>query len=335
VYYDYEEPATRRPVWPWLLALLFVVAAGIGGYFVYDQITKQISSSKPVAVDLYIGMRKPDAVAKIHDSGLKVKIQSRPSETKPEGFVIDQDPSPGDRTAKGNFVTIVVSSGKPQTTIPGVVGQSATDATAALVNAHLKVKAVQINSSKPNGTVTAQDPKGGLQVDEGTLVRINVSKGPAPVAVPSVVGENVATANSQLQAAGFKVGTNYVDSNQPKDTVLKQDPAGSAAKGTTVTLTVSKGPTTSAVPDVTSQDVQTAGQNLHASGFNVHVDRQATDDPTQDGIVLSEDPAPGTQAKPGTVVTIVAGQYSASTETTTTTTTTDTTTTGTTTTGTP
>src|SRR5947199_4323543 len=38
VYYDYDEPITRRPIWPWLLALLFIVAAGIGGYFVYNQI---------------------------------------------------------------------------------------------------------------------------------------------------------------------------------------------------------------------------------------------------------------------------------------------------------
>src|SRR6202035_4145665 len=115
-----------------------------------------------------------------------------------------------------------------------------------------------------------------------------------------VIGENADTANSQLQAAGFKVGRVDVDSNQPKDTVVSQDPSGSAAKGTTVTIRVSKGPKTSSVPDVTSQDYQTAGQTLHAAGFNVHVTRQDVTDPSQDNIILSQVPSGGSQAPPGT-----------------------------------
>src|SRR5918999_2304159 len=43
-YYDYDEPR-RRAVWPWFVALLFVVAAIVGGYFLYDQIQDQLSGS--------------------------------------------------------------------------------------------------------------------------------------------------------------------------------------------------------------------------------------------------------------------------------------------------
>jgi serine/threonine-protein kinase len=58
---------------------------------------------------------------------------------------------------------------------------------------------------------------------------------------------------------------------------------------------------------VTSQDVQTAGQTLHASGFNVKTVTQDVGDPAQDGIVLSQSPAGGAQAKPGTVITLTVG----------------------------
>jgi serine/threonine-protein kinase len=138
------------------------------------------------------------------------------------------------------------------------------------------------------------------------------------VAVPNVVGMTADSASSTLQAQGFAVKTVQVESNQPGGVVVTQDPSAntSAAKGSTVTISVSKGPKTTALPDVTSQDVTSAGATLHSAGFNVHVVHQPTSDPTLDGIVLSQDPGGGTQAKPGTVVTLTVGQLVAQTDTT-------------------
>jgi serine/threonine-protein kinase len=310
VYYDYDEPMRRRPFWPWLLALVFVVAAGLGGYFLYHQISHQLSSDKPVAVDEYRGLRVLDAQKRIHDAGLRGKVDKVPSATVAAGFVFRQDPDPGSRVNKGSQVTLVVSAGKPKTAVPDIVGKTEADAVAALKDAHLEYKPLQVPSDTPSGQVLAQDPKPGVNVDQGTIVHFTVSKGPTPVNVPSVVGLNVQSANSTLQGSGFKVGSVPIDSNQPKDTVVKQDPpgGGTAAKGTTVTIWVSNGPKTSTVPDVMSQDVQSASQNLHAAGFNVRVTRQPDSDPTHDGIVLSQDPPGQSEAKPGSIVTIVVGQ---------------------------
>jgi serine/threonine-protein kinase len=66
---------------------------------------------------------------------------------------------------------------------------------------------------------------------------------------------------------------------------------------------------TSAVPDVTTQDVTVAETTLEAAGFRTTVVLEDTDDPTLDGIVLSQDPAGGSQAKPDTVVTLFVGRY--------------------------
>ena len=80
--------------------------------------------------------------------------------------------------------------------------------------------------------------------------------------------------------------------------------------GSTITLSVSKGPKTSAVPDVTSQDQASAQEQLSASGFRVRVVTQPVTDESQDGIVLSQNPNGGTQAPPNTTVTIVVGKLS-------------------------
>jgi eukaryotic-like serine/threonine-protein kinase len=112
---------------------------------------------------------------------------------------------------------------------------------------------------------------------------------------------------------GFAVKRQDVESDQPKDTVVGSDPqAGSAvAPGSTVTLSVSKGPKSLAVPDVTSYSRADAEATLRNAGFAVAVSLSDTTDPTLDGIVISQNPAGDSQLKPGGKVTIVVGQLTA------------------------
>jgi len=141
-------------------------------------------------------------------------------------------------------------------------------------------------------------------------VRINVSKGPASTGVPPVVGIAFAQAESTLKAKGFKVTRVDRDSNEPKDTVLSQDPAANTAApiGSTITLTVSKGPTGTQVPDVTTLDKDTATATLESSGFKVKAVPQDTTDPTAENIVLDQSPKSGSSAPQGSTVTIFVGR---------------------------
>jgi serine/threonine-protein kinase len=322
VYYDYEEPPERRrSFWPWLLALGLLVAAGFAGWLAYDQIRKQLNASKQVTVGSYRGMREWVARDAILHAGLKPDIKRRPTTAEAPTFVFDQDPGSGNKTAKGNVVTIFVSTGQAKVRVPDVRGDNSTDAAAAIASVGLKPDVHEVPSLKDPGTVVAQSPRPGVKVVKGAKVRINVSSGPAQVTVPPVVGIPFAQASSELQAQGFNVKRDDQDSNEPADTVLHQDPAAntSAAKGSTVTLTVSKGPTTTQVPDVTSIDSQTATATLEQSGFKVKVVRQQVSDPSQDNVVLDQNPPPNSQAKAGTTVTIYVGRFSGQTTDTTTT----------------
>jgi serine/threonine-protein kinase len=311
VYYDLEEPIHRRPIWPWIAALIFVVAAGIGGWLLYSQISDKLNSTKPVPVTYYVNMPERQARERIKADGFSPVVNHHSSRTTDAGLVFKQDPTEGKRRPKGSDVRIWVSTGLPKAEVPSLVGHSSTDAVAALTRLGLKPDLHDVPSLKPAGEVTAQEPPAGQKLTVGDKVRVNVSKGPQPVVVPSVVGKAIEQASSELQAAGFQVSQRYVDSNQPANTVIDQKPAGgdSAGKNSRVDITVSKGPKTSTVPDVSSYDLASAEQQLSASGFRDTVVYQDVGDPASDGLVLSQTPAGGAQAPPKSVITLTVGRY--------------------------
>jgi eukaryotic-like serine/threonine-protein kinase len=310
-YYDYDEPR-RRALWPWLVALLFVAAAVVGGYFLYDQIQQQLSGTKTVAVGNYVGIREIKAVKNIRDAGLRPQVVRQYTDAQPVSYVFKQAQQPGDRIQKGNFVTIYSSLGPKTTNVPRIIGEPLASALSDLRDANLAWRVVYINSDEEVGTVVAQKPTAGASLRENARVTVSVSKGPLPVAVPTVVGSPFATASSVLQGKGFAVARGPdVESDEPKGTVVSQSPdAGTfQAPGATITLRVSKGPQTTSVPDVTTLSQADALQQLRASGFRVRVQVQDVSDPTQDGIVQTQAPAGGLQAKPGSPVTITVGRF--------------------------
>jgi serine/threonine-protein kinase len=315
----YEPRRKKRTVWPWLLGLGAVLALLVGGFVLYDQVQNQLAATKPVAVPYVVGIERALAVNQILDRGLVPRVRNIPNSDVEDGLVFAQSPTEGTKVEKNTVVTIDVSSGKPQVTVPSVVGQTLADAVAELTTAGLDAQVVEVDSDKTPGTVTGQAPASGTVVVEGTQVRINVSKGPKPVTVPNVIGLPYDQAASELQRQGFVAARVDVDSELAKGIVVDQDPNGgtNASKGSTVTLSVSRGPTTSAVPDVTNQDVSIAQASLEAAGFKTRTVTESTDDPTLDGIVISQDPIGGTQAKPNTVVTLFVGRFAETTTTTT------------------
>ena len=314
---NYEPPKRGRPLWPWLVGFGALLALLVGGWLLYEPIRDQLEGAETVAVPYVVGIQAALAVQDIEEAGLLPNVHRVSNSDVEEGVVFAQSPTEGTRVDKGEIVRIDVSSGKPEVTIPSVVGQTVEDAVAELTRAGLNAQVVEVNSDRDEGTVTAQSPGAGTVVVEGTRVRINVSKGPRPVTVPSVVGLPYDQAAAELQQAGFGVARIDVDSDQGAGIVTDQEPNGGSegSRGSTVTLSVSKGPSTAAVPDVTSQDVAIAQTTLEAAGFRTQVVLEDVDDSSVDGIVISQDPVGGTQAKPNSLVRLFVGRFVETTET--------------------
>ena len=206
----------------------------------------RIDANEPVAVDNYTGILEQNAVDLIVGDGFEAKVVRRPNADVQPRYVFQQEPEPGTRLPKDSIVTVIVSTGKPKVTVPFVVGKSRDTAVAELTQRDLEATVVEVNSERQSGIVTAQNPRAGTVLVSGASVRINVSKGPKPIAVPSVVGSTYELAAAQLQSAGFTVGRVDVESNEPAGTVVTQNPPGNstATRGSPVTLSVSRGPST-------------------------------------------------------------------------------------------
>ena len=140
-----------------------------------------------------------------------------------------------------------------QIAVPNLMGMTEEGAVTSLKQAGLKVGTVVSEQSDkgPAGTVIAQDPAAGTKIAEGSLVALTLSGGASPspspsVEVPDVLGLQQADAAQKLTAAGLAVVVVSEPSLTAAGEVVSQAPTGGviAARGTTVTITVSTGPVT-------------------------------------------------------------------------------------------
>jgi beta-lactam-binding protein with PASTA domain len=335
-YYDVPPPPLprQRTVWPWLIVLALLIAAGIGSYIVYQQIRQSTGETQAVEIPYVVGLRQQLAIRKIRSAGLTPKIAGRqPSQTLQKGFVTRQNPEAGNRDLSGNTVQIWISSGKPRVEIPtDVVGQQATAALQELANLGLRPTTKNVNSAKPSQTVIGTSPAPGTAVVEGGVVTILVSKGPKPVQLPDVRGLSYDDAKARLAAQGFTiVRRNDIQSDQPIGVVISELPTQGTMQtpDKTVNLFVSKGPGKVDVPDVVNMALIDAEATLRQAQLQWTISYRNTSDQTQDNIVVDQHPQTG-RVPPGTPIRLVVFRYVAV-PTTTTTSATDTTTTTTTT----
>jgi serine/threonine-protein kinase len=308
---EYEERRgeQERPAWPWIVAFLFVVAAIVAGFFVWQELS---GSGVKESVGLYQGERAAQAERQIRAAHLVPSVQHGSSERYSAGLVFKQDPDAGSKVSKGGTVTIWVSTGKPKVKVPDVKGQQWPQAQQALTQAGFKPKEYIVPGNK-RGQVTATSPPAGTALAKGSTVRVNVMSGPAKATVPNVIGENVSQATAALHAAGFNVNVaGTVNSEQAQNSVVSQNPqpGSTATKGSTVNITLSNGPPQVQVPDVVGESSQQATHDLENAGFKVNQQYQSVNDPSQQNIVQSQNPNGGTSATKGSTVTITVAQYS-------------------------
>jgi eukaryotic-like serine/threonine-protein kinase len=248
----------------------------------------------------------------VQDAGLKPNVKETASTDVKEGFVADQKPDAGTRIQKGDQVTIIVSTGVPKTSVPSVVGMDYADAVDKLNQANLAARKREVFSKKPSGQVVGQNPAAGKVVPEGTAVVLRVSKGQQTVSVPDVLNQSESSATAELEAAGFTVQSVQAPSDTTASGLVSAqspDPGIDAPKGSTVTITVSTGPSSGTVPNVVGEQRQTAQDDLKNAGFKTKVQNVTVSDPTQDNVVQDQDPTGGTSATKGSTVIIYVGKF--------------------------
>ena len=178
-----------------------------------------------------------------------------------EGVIISQDPEAGRSlmiVPEGIDVTLTVSTGVRQTTVPDVLNDPYSEATVTLQNAGFKVETQYAASDTvTEGYVISTDPAPGEQLAQGSTIFVTISSGPVErtVSMPNLVGRTESEAKSILNSNNLAYAdTTYIESDQDEGTVIRQsiDAYEEVPEHTRIYLWVSTGPAETPEPTDTA-----------------------------------------------------------------------------------
>jgi serine/threonine-protein kinase len=211
-----------------------VVLVGAGVFFSSE-------SSAPLTVPNVVGLTEVEARALL--GNFNVNISTAPDPRIPIDRVASQIPLATTNAEKGSSVTLTISSGPGNTTVPtGLVGISLEAARNILTAAGLLIAQTQpVDSDQAPGVVLSVTPEPGTTITAGSGVVLQIASG--NVQVPSLVGVTEIQARTLLVQAGFLVREIYAyDASQEIGVVLAQAPEAGTTRiiGSAVTITVNK-----------------------------------------------------------------------------------------------
>jgi serine/threonine-protein kinase len=186
------------------------------------------------------GLSVDEATKRLENAGFNVNTRQDFSPSVPKGQVIGTEPATGTQLSTAQPVTLLISRGANNVTVPNVVGLDDQAALNQLQKAGLSGVEVQRDSTEPQGRVLSQSPGAGKTVARGSQVTIFASTG--AVTVPDVTGQDRKTAVTALKKAGFTVAVTEQTTTDPAqiNRVISEFPPGGSRghRGDTVTISV-------------------------------------------------------------------------------------------------
>ncbi len=195
--------------------------------------------------------------------------------------------------------------------VPDVTGQTAQQAEATLKSAGYTIGTTTevYDDSTDEGRVVSTDPPAGTTAEKGSAINLNISKGKGQVEVPDLNGMNADQAKQALTKAGLTAsqGTAVASDEVAKDKVATQDPAAGTKveKGSTVTFSLSSGPESVSVPDITGMSEKEAQAALSNVGLTGSLSDRKASDKVAEGDIISQSPSAGKKVSKGSKVSYV------------------------------
>jgi serine/threonine-protein kinase len=150
-----------------------------------------------VEVPNLVGKTQAQATSLLTNAGFKAQVVPQPSDDKPAGEVLEQNPAAGTQQDKGSTITLTVSSGLPQVAVPSVAGDDLAGASATLGAAGFKVTSTQQSSTTvAAGTVITTNPGPGTQLAKFSTVQVIVSSGPPATTTTTTTTAPTTTSSS-------------------------------------------------------------------------------------------------------------------------------------------
>ena len=192
-----------------------------------------------VTVPSVVDLTEAAAESLLKSNNLIAQVQTASSDTVAEGKVISQSPAANAKVAKNSVVTITVSSGPGDVSVPDVINQPEGVASNRLGQAGFSVNIVrQSSATVTSGNVISTNPAAGTKAAKGSQVTMVVSSGPEQVAVPNFAGDDWGEYKARLISAGL-TGTAGTNCTADTKAVTSVNPTVGTMvnKGSTVTAT--------------------------------------------------------------------------------------------------
>lgn len=287
-----------------LIALIILIVLGLcGGGAAYWW----FSTGRWTTTPILAGLSESEARAQAADSGFILEAAPEYSETVPAGVIISTDPAAGDRVLKSGTITIVVSLGLERYPMPEVAGLTQAAAETALTSSHLTLGEVteEWDDEAAPGIVLYASQETGASLPPDTPVDLVVSAGPEPITIEDHTGAVATAATSELEALGFVVETEEVNSaTVEKGRVVSQSPdEGTGEAGDVITLTVSLGAKMVEVPSIGGMNQRQAVATLEESGFVVEI-KNILNRGNGFGVIAGTEPNAGEMAPEGSTVVL-------------------------------
>lgn len=282
-----EPPRRRMPtIWPWLLALLVLVLAGLGALYFLSRddddpsattaaatTAQTTTEAEPRTVPDVVGTTSSEATETLRDAGFEVNVVSVPSD-RPAGTVVAQSPAAGTEQPAGTSVRLNVAEAATETATTGTTtGETTTGET----------------TTSPATTTTPPQPR--------------------PATVPDVAGQELADAARAFADEGLKVAVAYVPSGEAAGRVVAQaQPAGTERRrGDTVQLNISTGTDpaeSTAVPRAAGGRLDRGRDALEAAGFEVLALTVGDRELRNESRILSQSPGANASVPRGSLVLV-------------------------------
>ncbi|BEK86971.1 serine/threonine protein kinase [Nocardia seriolae] len=195
-----------------------------------------VSSGKPKVPNVQAGQDIQSVNKAIRDAGLTPVDAGEVGSTAAKGTLAKVDPAPGTVLPANAQVKVYRSKGSQPVKVPDVRGKTEDEAKTALQKAGLTVSSTrdQFDTKIKSGQVIGTDPAAGTSTESGTGVVLIVN---SAIEMPNLLGANVSTARSKLQALGLSVTVRQLASNDSSIVISQSTAPGDAVEpGSTITL---------------------------------------------------------------------------------------------------
>ncbi len=298
-----------------MLIFLSLSITYIYKYYSYRSSAEPTIISVPPVENVPLG--NADEILSMFGLNLIVKSEAYDPQI-PAGFIIEQNPGPGENIPVGGDIEITISQGPEKTSLltPNLIGLNLEQARSILGDCDLERGDIsrEYSDNFTENTVIKQVPEVNEPIEPGGSVNLVVSRGREFILIPNIIGEDYIEASNYLISLGLIIDSSKIPItegdiiNEPGKIVeVIPQPGSRVEVNSRVRLFISTNEPLVMVPDLAQLSLEEAVDMLSSININYEISYVETGYPLQVNTVLGQIPESGSYVSPGSGIILFTG----------------------------